>query len=170
MQAKSRPGARTRTGVCSTNAEVDQGLLAPPPTEPGHHQGFSPRRSQAAATGSAYCGGERPTGAEAGAASSYAEAAGAASDQRYLGLQDCQSVSQSVPELSAWRQAGLANVFCSLSPDSSKRRRRCLARPQVETVDVGRLYYTRSVAAISHKSAVRSETHAARSCCLSRPT
>jgi hypothetical protein len=106
MQAKSRPGARTPTGVCSTNAEVDQGLLAPPPTEPGHHQGFSPRRSQAAATGSAYCGGERPTGAEAGAASTYAEADGAASDQR--GTWGYKTVSQSVSQSVSARAIGVA--------------------------------------------------------------
>jgi hypothetical protein len=44
--------AGERTGSCSTNARVGQGLLARP-NRPGHHQGFSPR-SQAAATGSGY--------------------------------------------------------------------------------------------------------------------
>lgn len=37
------------------------------------------------------------------------------------------------PELSPWRQAGLADAFSALSPDT-KRTRPCLARPQVETV------------------------------------
>lgn len=66
IEAWRSDARRDATGSCTTNAQVGQGLLAPP-----QQTGAPPRiftRSQAAATGSDYCG-ERPTGAEASAES-----------------------------------------------------------------------------------------------------